>query len=98
MIMKASKVIELVKKHHIPNLSPSTVENIPYQTVADADIFGPCNVAVLKPNPKPAANFACLPGTKRRPLKAWQLCSDEEKVSTYFRMGCIIDCAYSAML
>jgi hypothetical protein len=63
----------------------------PYQTIADADLFGPCNLLLLKPNPKPTANFATLPGTDRRPLKPWQLCTEEEKTLEIV-VACTLDC------
>ena len=82
MVMKGAKLIELCNRHGLKNLTPHTVKTFKYQHIADADIFlGTCNVNILKPNPRPRANFAVLPGTTdRRPIKPWQLCSEEEKV------------------
>ena len=80
VVMLASKLIELCRKHGLPaDLSPQTVRTaaFPYQTIANADLFGPCDLRVLIPNPKPTAHFATLPGTDKRPLKPWQLCTEE---------------------
>ena len=80
VVMAASKLIELCRKHGLTaDLSPQTVRTaaFPYQTIANADLFGPCDLRILIPNPKPIAHFATLPGTDKRPLKPWQLCTEE---------------------
>ena len=81
VVMLASKLMELIRKNGLTavDLSPQTVRtaSFPYQTIANADLFGPCDLRVLIPNPKPPAHFATLPGTDKRPLKPWQLCTEE---------------------
>ena len=73
-VVKASKLVELCARRGLQGLSPATVRTsaFPYQTIADADIFGACSLFLLRPNPKPMAHFATLPGTERRPLKVRQ--------------------------
>ena len=92
VVMKASKLIELCEKRGLEGLSPPTVRTsaFPYQTIADADIFGACHLFILRPNPKPTAHFATLPGTGRRPLKPWQMCTEEEK-TLEIAVACTLD-------
>ena len=51
------------------------------EAISGADIFIECSVLPLIPNEPPVFVRATIPGTNRRPLKPWQLCSEAEKVS-----------------
>ena len=50
------------------------------QAIAGADVFVSTNTALLTPDQPPALVLTTLPGSSRRPIRPWQLCTDEEKV------------------
>jgi hypothetical protein len=49
--------------------------------VCGADLFTIIALEGLAPDPPPALTLATLPGTTRRPVRAWQLCSEEERTT-----------------
>ena len=50
-----------------------------YMKIANTGIFTVVNHRNLRPEDPPAIVMCTLPGTSRKPLKAWQLCSYNEK-------------------
>jgi hypothetical protein len=91
LIMKATKLLDLCLKNGFMEVTVATVKEIPYQIIADADIFGGCNVGFMKPNTAPTSHFVTLPDSTRKPIKPWQLCSAEEK-SMELCVACTLDC------
>lgn len=51
-----------------------------YMKIAGADLFKILNQRILRPDDPPPIVMETLPGTSRKPLKAWQLCSHDEKM------------------
>ena len=49
------------------------------QNICKADIFHPINESMLIPDKPPQLILACLPGTNRRPIRPWQVCTPEEQ-------------------
>jgi hypothetical protein len=85
MIMQAIKLVALcIERGFITKgkrLDPSLLGRGIYtpQSIAKCDIFHPCDEAKLIPDKPPQLQIACLPGTNRRPIRAWQLMSVEEQ-------------------
>jgi hypothetical protein len=61
-----------------------------HQNIAGVDIFKSVNSDILKPDQPPPINVACLPGTDRRPIRPWQLCSEPEKIAEV-ALACSLD-------
>lgn len=61
-----------------------------YLSICGAEVFKNSNVAKMRPEDPPAMPITCLPGTNRRPLKAWQLCSREER-QLEIALACSLD-------
>jgi len=61
-----------------------------YQNMSSSDLFGICSPHLLVPDDPPSVEAAFLPGTKRRPLKAWQLMQDNEK-TLELALACTLD-------
>ena len=86
---------KLVGHHAEPD--PSLLGEPPFtlQAIAGADVFYPCDPESLKPLDPPVVERTCMPGTKRRPTKPWQFCSEAEKVRGWFvgELNCVCVCA-----
>lgn len=59
--------------------------------ICGANIFAIVGPELLTPEPPPALIVATLPGTDRRPMRAWQLCTEEEKM-TEITLAVALDC------
>ena len=69
------------------------------QIICGCDVFAPIDMSLLIPEEPPSLTVKCLPGTNRRPVKAWQLCTAEEKtleISLACSMDYILDIAIDA--
>jgi hypothetical protein len=97
LIMSSLKFLELSVAH---GLVVSTSQPPPMhlwgsgkfteEAIACADIFTHCNIDIMTPSEPPEFERACLPGTDRRPLKPWQLCSPDEKFMEV-TLACTLD-------
>jgi hypothetical protein len=61
-----------------------------YFFVSGTETFKPVLHRLLRPDDPPAIIMQCLPGTTRKPLKAWQLCSLVEK-QMEIALACSLD-------
>ena len=61
-----------------------------YMKIANTGIFSVVNHRNLRPEDPPAIVMCTLPGTSRKPLKAWQLCSYNEKMME-ISIACSLD-------
>lgn len=69
-----------------------------YMTIAGSDLFKILNLRTLRPDDPPLIVMETLPGTNRKPLKAWQLCNHDEKMME-IAVACSLDIIlYHALL
>lgn len=98
--MSAPKLIELCIANQLIS-QDMTILDVPtsiigsknqfnYHNIAGVDIFKIVKIHTLNPNDPPSISAAYLPGTNRKPLKAWQLCTIEEK-TLEIALACSID-------
>lgn len=85
--MGSSKFLEVcLKRSLIPSMKkPPPPEALGtgkfvLEAIARSDLFDECDAEMLRPDDPPVVDRTCLPGTTRRPLKPWQLCTSAEKV------------------
>lgn len=98
--MSTKKLLELsiannvIEKHmkitDIPLQSIGSLEQFNHHNIAGTDIFKVIKLSSLNPSEAPSISAAFLPGTQRKPLKAWQLCSIEEK-TLEIALACTLD-------
>ena len=86
MIMASMKLVDLCIARELlskgKRLDPSMLGRgaLSAQNICGCDIFSPINEAILIPEKPPSLVMATLPGTTRRPIRPWQLCTPEEQL------------------
>lgn len=96
IIMASKKLVELCTQGGFitKKLDCKLIDSgkIPIQGISQANIFGSCNIDLMRPDEAPVPFAPCLPGTNRKPLKSWIIMSDDEK-----RLELCIACTLDAI-
>lgn len=86
LIMAAAKLIRVLQENNVipsesTQISPARLGYMTYQEISGISIFThPLSSLTFVPDDPPAATVMTLPGTRRRPVKPWHMCSITEKV------------------
>ena len=86
LIMAASKLLLVLCNNKViptiaTQISPARLGYMTYQEISGISIFKhPLSPLMFVPDDPPIATVMTLPGTRRRPVKPWHMCSVTEKV------------------
>ena len=86
LIMAAAKLIRVLQENNVipsesTQISPARLGYMTYQEISGISIFThPLSSLTFVPDDPPASTVMTLPGTRRRPVKPWHMCSITEKV------------------
>lgn len=86
LIMAASKLLHILCDNNVipttaTQISPARLGYMTYQEITGISVFThPLNPLTFVPDEPPMATVMTLPGTRRRPVKPWHMCSITEKV------------------